>query len=45
MPFSDTTKNEILEYCSNHLPMGEWYEDEFDFIEDEVLKHRLITEF
>ena len=34
MPFSEKTKNEIDEYCSNHLPEDAWYENEFDFISD-----------
>ena len=45
MAFTQETKEEILEYCSNHLPEDLWYEKEFDFIQDDYLRNRIIQEF
>lgn len=38
-------QNEIYRYCDNDLPQKEWYEKEFEFIEDGKLRNRLVEEF
>lgn len=45
MAFSEKIKNEIQLYCTNHLPLDSWYENEFSFIRDVELKNRIIMEF
>lgn len=45
MAFTKETKDEIVEYCTNHLPEDLWYENEFDFIQDDKLRKRIIQEF
>ncbi len=45
MSFSEEMKLNIYKYCTNHLPHKEWYETEFEFIEDENLKSRVISEY
>lgn len=45
MPFSEELKTSIYDYCNNHLPGDDWYLEEFDFIEDLVLRKRIIEEF
>lgn len=45
MPLGISEKNEILEYCNNHLPEDDWYEEQFDFIKDNELRNRIIQEF
>lgn len=45
MPLSQSVKKEIYEYCNNHLADKDWYEEEFEFIEDEKLRERLVQEF
>lgn len=35
----------IYDYCNNHLPDEDWYVEEFEFIEDEKLRQRIIEEF
>ena len=45
MPLSKNVKDEIYNYCNNHLADESWYEDEFEFIEDADLRKRLIEEF
>lgn len=45
MAFSKTLKDEIETYCNNHLATNEWYENEFSFIQDVLLKERIIAEF
>lgn len=45
MAFTQKTQEEILEYCTNHLPGDLWYENEFDFIKDNHLRERIIQEF
>lgn len=45
MPFSESLKSQIYEYCDNHLADEDWYEGEFEFIEDSSLRERLIEEF
>lgn len=45
MPLSKEIQSIIYDYCSNHLASEEWYENEFEFIEDENLKSRLVSEF
>lgn len=45
MPLDDNIKNAIYTYCNNHLPEKSWYEAEFEFVEDEALRKRLIEEF
>lgn len=45
MAFSEELKNEIELYCNNHLATDLWYENEFSFIQDIMLKNRIIAEF
>lgn len=45
MAFSERIKKEIEDYCNNHLADDSWYENEFSFIQDIELRHRIITEF
>ncbi len=45
MPLSKEIKQRVYDYCNNHLPDAEWYENEFDFIEDFALRKRIIEEF
>ena len=45
MPFSEELKSAIYDYCENHLADGDWYNDEFDFIEDSAMRERIIKEF
>lgn len=45
MSFTKETKDEIIQYCNNHLPEENWYKKQFDFILDEILRDRLIKEF
>ena len=45
MSLAQNITESIYKYCNNHLPSKEWYEEQFDFIEDEHLKQRLIKEF
>lgn len=45
MSLSQDVTCSIYEYCNNHLPAKDWYEEQFDFIECEKLKERLIKEF
>ncbi len=45
MPLSPNVKKEIYDYCNNHLADEEWYKEQFDFIEDEKLRERLVQEF
>ncbi len=45
MPLSNNVKQSVYDYCSRDLPSTEWYENEFDFIEDMALRKRIIEEF
>lgn len=45
MPFTTGTQKEIVDYCTNHLPGDDWYNEQFDFINDEELRERIIQEF
>lgn len=45
MAFNEKLKKEINDYCNNHLPEEDWYENEFDFIQNESLRNRIIKEF
>lgn len=45
MAFSEELKREIENYCNSHLATSEWYENEFSFIKDEILKEHIIAEF
>ncbi len=45
MPFDSTYKEYINNYCTNHLPTDSWFDSEFDFIANNELKSRVITEF
>lgn len=38
-------QSEIYKYCDSDLPKEEWYEKEFEFIEDKKLRNRLVQEF
>lgn len=45
MPFEKELKDSIIAYCSRDLPKDEWYENAFDFVKDNTLRNRLISEF
>ena len=45
MPFSKQLKSQIYDYCENHLADADWYDAEFEFIEDSAMRERLINEF
>ena len=45
MPLPKSIQEEIQKYCESHLPKEDWYEEEFDFIQDYDLKKRVIEEF
>lgn len=45
MPFPETLKNEINDYCKSHLADETWYNETFRFIEEESLRKRIIEEF
>lgn len=45
MAFPTEIRDEIYNYCNNHLAEENWYEAEFNFIKDEALRNRLIEEF
>lgn len=45
MPLSKKVQKDIYEYCTNHLADEDWYEEEFEFIEDSKLRERLVQEF
>lgn len=46
MPLPKNLQNEIYQYCANHLPNNDsWYEKQFEFVEDSVLRQRLAREF
>ena len=45
MPLNTETQKEIYDYCEGHLATEQWYLHEFDFIVDEKLRNRLVTEF
>lgn len=45
MPLPKNIQTEIYNYCSNHLPSEEWYDEEFEFIEDQKLRQRIVEEF
>lgn len=45
MPLSKEVKEAIYNYCNNHLADESWYEEQFEFVEEEKLRKRLIEEF
>lgn len=45
MPLSNEVKKEIYDYCNNHLADEDWYKEEFEFVEDDKLRERLVQEF
>lgn len=45
MPLTKEIKDAIYSYCNNHLANESWYNEEFEFIENESLRKRLIEEF
>ena len=45
MPLSEKVRDEIYDYCQKHLADEEWYETQFEFIQDEMLRKRLIEEY
>ena len=45
MPLSEKVRDEIYDYCQKHLADEEWYETKFEFIQDEMLRKRLIEEY
>lgn len=45
MAFSKKLKDEVYDYCNNHLPDENWYDCEFEFIGDETFRKRLVEEY
>lgn len=45
MPFDQEIKDSIISYCLRDLPNDNWYENAFDFVKDDILRKRLISEF
>lgn len=45
MAFPEELKLCVDNYCSRDLPENEWYGTEFNFVRDDVLRNRLVTEF
>lgn len=45
MALPEELKEAIYNYCNNHLAEASWYEEQFEFVEDEWLRKRLIEEF
>ena len=45
MPLDADVKKAIYDYCNNHLADESWYEEEFEFIQDDKLRKRLVEEF
>lgn len=45
MPFLGKEKEYVINYCTNHLPNDEWFNETFSFIDDNALKERLVIEF
>lgn len=40
MPLPKAIQAVISDYCNNHLPGEDWYDEEFEFIVDEKLRQR-----
>ena len=45
MPLTNDIKAAVYQYCNNHLADEAWYNGEFEFIEDQALRRRLVEEF
>lgn len=45
MPLPENVKEIVYDYCNNHLPDKIWYKEEFEFVEDDWLRKRLVEEF
>ena len=45
MPLSESVKQSVYDYCNKHLADDQWYQNEFEFIQDEPLRTRIIQEF
>lgn len=45
MPLPNDIKAAVYQYCNNHLADETWYNGEFEFIEDQALRRRLVEEF
>ena len=45
MPFSESIKNAVYDYCNRHLADKDWYNGEFEFVEDVTIRKRLVEEF
>ena len=45
MPLPNDIKAAVYQYCNNHLADEAWYNGEFEFIEDQALRRRLVEEF
>lgn len=45
MPLDAHIKKAVYDYCNNHLADESWYEEEFEFVQDEKLRKRLVEEF
>ncbi|MFV0240915.1 MAG: hypothetical protein ACK5H4_12865 [Lacrimispora sphenoides] len=45
MPLPEKVKRKIYTYCNNQLADGPWYETQFDFIQEDYLRTRIIKEF
>ena len=45
MSLEKCIKAAVYEYCNNHLADENWYNKEFEFIQDSALRKRLVEEF
>lgn len=45
MSFPKELKDDVYNYCNNHLPDENWYDCEFEFIEDQAFRNRLVEEY
>ena len=45
MPFSEVLRTTVNDYCISHLADDHWYNEQFEFIEEEALRKRIIAEF
>lgn len=45
MAFPVSLKKAVYDYCNNHLATEDWYNENFDFIEDDAFRKRIIEEF
>lgn len=45
MPFSESLRVAVNDYCKSHLADEDWYNEKFEFIEEESFRKRIIAEF